>query len=246
MQQPLTFVLALIAVINVIVAVEPSRPDLNKEAIGDDHFNVSFIPGKYDPEKMAPVGNSFYIKYREAGESDWNVKKPSGDSLEVRVDSLVPGTKYEVAAVSTQKDLVGRTQETESRIHEITTTGVSPKRAKFYWLLLILLIILLLIVCLCCIYFLVRHCGQKYPVAEKERLHGREPILPKDRAFDEYGKLDDDEKKSLTGHSRTGESETDSMAEFGDDPGGRFTEDGSFIGQYGHNKSLAVTNSSER
>lgn len=26
-------------------------------------------------------------------------------------------------------------------------------------------------------------------MAEKERLHGREPILAKDRAFDEYGKM---------------------------------------------------------
>lgn len=40
---------------------------------------------------------------------------------------------------------------------------------------------------------------------------------------------DDEEKKSLTGHSR-GESETDSMAEYGDGDPGRFTEDGSFIG----------------
>lgn len=41
----------------------------------------------------------------------------------------------------------------------------------------------------------------------------------------------DDEKKSLTGHSRAGESETDSMAEFGEGDAGRFTEDGSFIGR---------------
>lgn len=40
---------------------------------------------------------------------------------------------------------------------------------------------------------------------------------------------DDEEKKSLTGHSR-GDSETDSMAEYGDGDPGRFTEDGSFIG----------------
>lgn len=38
----------------------------------------------------------------------------------------------------------------------------------------------------------------------------------------------DDEKKSLTGSKA--ESETDSMAEYGDTDPGRFTEDGSFIG----------------
>ncbi|KAI1726468.1 fibronectin type III domain-containing protein [Ditylenchus destructor] len=223
--------------------VDPSTPELVKDDIGDDYFNVSFIPGKFDPEKQAPVGNLFHIKYRESGDSDWMTKEPKDDSLEVKVDNLDPGTRYEVAAVAVQRDKVGRIRTTESRIHEITTTGVSPKRAKLYWILVILLIILLLLVLCCFIYLLARHRGQKYPVAEKERLHGREPILPKDRAFDEYGRIDDDEKKSLTGHSRAGESETDSMAEFGEGDPGRFTEDGSFIGQYGHNKTLVVTNS---
>ncbi|PIO64942.1 fibronectin type III domain protein [Teladorsagia circumcincta] len=49
---------------------------------------------------------------------------------------------------------------------------------------------------------------------------------------------DDDEKRSLTGSKA--ESETDSMAEYGDTDPGRFTEDGSFIGtnsfiQFSHN-----------
>lgn len=42
---------------------------------------------------------------------------------------------------------------------------------------------------------------------------------------------EDDEKRSLTGGSKA-ESETDSMAEYGDADPGRFTEDGSFIGEY--------------
>uniref|UniRef100_A0A915E0U5 Fibronectin type-III domain-containing protein n=1 Tax=Ditylenchus dipsaci TaxID=166011 RepID=A0A915E0U5_9BILA len=127
--------------------VDPATPELHQEGIGDDHFNVS---------------------YKESDDTDWMEKEPVGESLEVEVDGLVPGTKYDVMAVSVQKDEQGRVRKTESRVHEITTTGVSPKE----------------------------------PNSEKERLHGREPILPKDRAFDEYGKIDDDEKKSLTGHSR--------------------------------------------
>jgi len=116
------------------------------------------------------------------------VKKPEGDSLEVTVEPLEPGTKYEVQVVAIQKDMVGRTRESESRTHEITTTGVSPRRARLYWILILLLIVLLLLVLCCFIYLLIRQRGHKYPVAEKERLHGREPILPKDRAFDEYGR----------------------------------------------------------
>lgn len=40
----------------------------------------------------------------------------------------------------------------------------------------------------------------------------------------------DEEKRSLTAESKP-ESETDSMAEYGDGETGRFTEDGSFIGK---------------
>lgn len=63
---------------------------------------------------------------------------------------------------------------------------LAPRRAKIYWLLLILLIILVLLMLLCVIILFARHRGQKYPVAEKERLHGREA---KDRTFDEYGRM---------------------------------------------------------
>lgn len=55
------------------IPVDPSTPELVKDDIGDDYFNVSFIPGKFDPEKQAPVGNLFHIKYRESGDSDWMV-----------------------------------------------------------------------------------------------------------------------------------------------------------------------------
>jgi hypothetical protein len=51
-----------------------------------------------------------------------------------------------------------------------------------------LLIVLLLLLFICIACFLIYQRGRKYPVAEKERLHGREPMLPKDRQFEEFGK----------------------------------------------------------
>jgi neuronal cell adhesion protein len=241
---PLLIAVLCIALIDPLIAVEPSRPVLQEQAISEDHFNVSFVPGDFNADEQRPVGNTFYVKYREDGDTEWQVKPASGDSLELNVDGLTPGTKYEVAAVSVQEDAEGNQRETESRVHYISTAGVSPRSARLYWIIVILLIILLLLVILCVICLLTRHRGQKYPVSEKERLQSREPILPKDRAFDDYCKTEDEEKKSLTGHSRAGESETDSMAEYGDGDPGRFTEDGSFIGQYGLNKTLVT--SSER
>lgn len=53
--------------------VEPSRPSLTEEGIGEDHFNISFVPGEYDDEEQRPVGNKFYARVREEGDTDWKV-----------------------------------------------------------------------------------------------------------------------------------------------------------------------------
>ncbi|KAI6181170.1 Neuroglian [Aphelenchoides besseyi] len=219
--------------------LEPSRPSLNEDGIGDDHFNISFVPGEYDAEEQRPVGSRFYAKVREEGETDWKIYNPNEDSLSLKVDGLAPGTRYEVETVSVQTDSRGGLHETESRIHRITTKGMSQD-ARFYMYIFLLLLLILLLITLCILCcWCCRKRGQKYPVSKKERMQGRELILPKDRGFADYGRTDDDEQRSLTG-SRTGESETDSMAEYGDGDPGRFTEDGSFIGQYGPNKTLVV------
>ncbi|OUC49388.1 hypothetical protein D917_05441 [Trichinella nativa] len=64
-------------------------------------------------------------------------------------------------------------------------------------------------------------------------------MLKDDKGFGEYTYPDSmtDDRRSLAGGSK-GESETDSMAEYGDGETGRFTEDGSFIGQYGNPKYI--------
>jgi hypothetical protein len=55
--------------------VEPSRPSLTEDVvIGDNHFNISFIPGDFDDEDQRPVGNRFYARVREEGETEWKVK----------------------------------------------------------------------------------------------------------------------------------------------------------------------------
>ena len=65
---------------------------------------------------------------------------------------------------------------------------LAPRRATLYWLLIILLILLLLLLFICIACCLLHQRGRKYFVEEKERLHGREPMLPKDKQFEEFGK----------------------------------------------------------
>lgn len=55
------------------VVVEPVRPNLEVEEIGDNFVNVTFIPGTFDTEKQTPVGNTFYVKYRENEDHNWQV-----------------------------------------------------------------------------------------------------------------------------------------------------------------------------
>ncbi|XP_076325752.1 neuroglian-like [Tachypleus tridentatus] len=100
-----------------------------------------------------------------------------------------------------------------------------------------LLLLLLIIVCL-----IKRNRGGKYSVHEKEAAQGQDLDYPDDGGFNEYSKPPSNEnpqagsRTSLNSSLKGPESETDSMAEYGEGEAGQFTEDGSFIGQYGAKK----------
>ena len=144
-------ILGYLYTILIVFAVEPEQPDLLKESIGDDHFNVTLIPGSYHDDEQKPVGNDFYIRYREFGEDEWQTKHPEADELTTSVTGLSPGTRYEVQVVSVQTGPDGQPRENYSRVHHITTTGESPMRAKLWWIIIFLIIILLLVLLLCLI-----------------------------------------------------------------------------------------------
>uniref|UniRef100_A0A0N4ZHN8 Neuroglian n=1 Tax=Parastrongyloides trichosuri TaxID=131310 RepID=A0A0N4ZHN8_PARTI len=222
----------------VAIGSLPETPSLTNVRVGEDNINLTFVPGDFDENTKKPVGNSYAIQYREKGNDDWIEVPTNDDSLEGSIQGLEPGTKYDVQVIAKYTDENGNIRETPSRIHHIQTIGDSNKLGRFWWILLILLLLLLLLILICIICLIARQRGQKYPVSEKERLQGREPMLAKDRNFGEYENGTNEEGHSLAGHSQTG-SETDSMAEYGDGDPGRFTEDGSFIGQYVPTKTLA-------
>ena len=93
-----------VLVIKLLFAADPVPvvPSLKSQGIGEDHVNVSFIPGDYDEADPRPVGNGFLVRYRHEGEDDWQTKQPDDQLLEVHVDGLDSGTKYDFQVVALQ------------------------------------------------------------------------------------------------------------------------------------------------
>jgi len=82
-----------------------------------------------------------------------------------------------------------------------------------------------------------RNRGGKYAVHEREAIHGRKDFN-EDAGFHEYsqpvGGSRAHSKGSLSSEAKVPpESDTDSMAEYGEGEAEGMNEDGSFIGQYG-------------
>ncbi|KAJ1353756.1 hypothetical protein KIN20_010464, partial [Parelaphostrongylus tenuis] len=107
----------------VASGIDPSAPSFTENEIGDDHFNITFTPSKFDEEERRPVGNTFFVEYREVDTDEWKRVQQEGDDLTVHVGDLTPGTRYEVRVAALQKDPSGEEREAYSPSGFITTTG---------------------------------------------------------------------------------------------------------------------------
>jgi receptor-type tyrosine-protein phosphatase zeta len=119
--------------------------------------------------------------------------------------------------------------------------GASMADLWWLWLLIVLLLLLLILLICCCICCCRRCKGDTYFVDKKERQDHKDPEKElADSSLKPYHRQDVDPLKgsraSLGDSVNSGSDEDDDLNEYGDIDAGKFTEDGSFIGDYADNQ----------
>ncbi|XP_062139817.1 neuroglian isoform X1 [Drosophila sulfurigaster albostrigata] len=214
----------------------PSPPTFNWEQIpspdGSPNYRINWVPN-IDGRS----GSHFFTKYRVQGESKWLEVQEETVKDYQELSTLEPDTVYEVRVTSVdghyQTDSPVKIIDTSDADGPIMVRNESLANAGwFIGMMLALAIIILLFIILCIIR---RNRGGKYDVHDRELANGRRDY-PDDGGFHEYSQPLDNKsagRQSVSSANKPGvESDTDSMAEYGDGDTGQFTEDGSFIGQY--------------
>lgn len=188
------------------------------------------------PHIEGRTGSHFFVKYRVKGEPLFISTDPEMNDDSIILRGLEPGVVYEVRAVAVDGEL---TAESESR--EVDTSGIEgpiiqPKEnvATAGWFIGMMLAIAFLLLVLIIVCVIKRNRGGKYDVHDRELANGRRDY-PDEGGFHEYSQpLDNKSRHSMSSGVKPGpESDTDSMAEYGDGETAGMNEDGSFIGQYG-------------
>jgi hypothetical protein len=109
---------------------------------------------------------------------------------------------------------------------------------NLWWIFLIIAIILLILILLfCCCLCIQKNKGDSYPVDEKERAQGNDPLKElRDNGYHDYQRPEDapikGSRASLSSTIKLDSDDEGSLNEYGDIDTGKFNEDGSFIGQY--------------
>ncbi|CAF2009053.1 unnamed protein product [Rotaria magnacalcarata] len=110
----------------------------------------------------------------------------------------------------------------------------APRVIESPWFIGIIVSVIVLIIVFAIVCGIMRRKGGKYSVQDKEMLHGPSGYGDSDGKFSEYYRAPSDASMKHSRASLQNGDDRDSMAEFNDEKDrSRFTEDGSFIGQYG-------------
>jgi len=184
-------------------------------------------------------GSHFYVQYRRKGETLYENSAHELSENFIVLRGLEANQLYEIRVVSVDGDFSVPSETEEVELAADGPYIVAPATlASTGWFIgmMFALAMLLLILVLVCI--IKRNRGGKYAVHEREATHGRKDFSD-DAGFHEYsqpvGSSRTHSKASLGSEAKMPppESDTDSMAEYGDGETEGMNEDGSFIGQYG-------------
>lgn len=215
----------------------PDVPELIWAQLPDEEGKAG-IEVTWIPVIDGNPGSHFFVQYRRKGENQWESTgvEETQDVLVVR--GLERNRLYEIRVITVDGHFQTASDTEEVTIEDLGATS-SYTVATGAWFIgmmcaLALMLFILFIVCL-----VKRNRGGKYFVHEKEAAHGRDLDYPDDGGF-EYGRsnrnLEPGDPTSVNSSLRGPESETGSIADFGEGDAGQFAEDGSFIGQYSAKK----------
>ncbi|KAI5710224.1 hypothetical protein M8J75_006855 [Diaphorina citri] len=215
--------------------VAPGKPNFKLVRSGTENgygaFKVIWEP---NPERP---GSHFFVKYRIKGETMFRESSPEMEEVHTTIRALRPSETYEFRVVSV--DGLNFTESDTQEIDVYSSDGVSimpsDTVATAGWFIGMLLAIAFLILVLILVCLIKRNRGGKYAVHEREAAHGRHDY-PEEPGFNEYSQPLDGKprtRSSMSSEKHPVESDTDSMAEYGDGDTEGMNEDGSFIGLYG-------------
>ncbi|XP_044742143.1 neuroglian [Chrysoperla carnea] len=186
-------------------------------------------------------GSHFFVKYKLKGKTLYEETHPQMKEDYIEVRGLSLGELYEFKVVAVDGDYM-----TESDPQDVDTYGIEgpiiqPKEnvATAGWFIGMMLAIAFLLLVLIIVCIVKRNRGGKYAVHEREQANGRHDY-PDEGGFHEYSQPLDNKSHGRTSMSsepkQAPESDTDSMAEYGEGDTEGMNEDGSFIGQYGRQR----------
>ncbi|KAL4704425.1 hypothetical protein ACJJTC_000424 [Scirpophaga incertulas] len=201
---------------------------------GAAHVKVQWLPSI-----EGHAGTHFVAWYREHGGAQWLRTQDVTEDDYVLLTGLQPGRVYDLKVTAHDGEYFST-----SEVQEVDTTIDGPvimrddKMATAGWFIGVMLALVFLVLVLVLVCVVRRNRGGKYDVHDRELACGR-----RDRSsgFREYAApLDNKSRHSMSSGTKPGpESDTDSMAEYGEGETAGMNEDGSFIGQYGRRRRPA-------
>ncbi|XP_076060460.1 neuroglian isoform X2 [Oratosquilla oratoria] len=225
----------------------PGRPSFVWQHVST-HNGMQAIKVTWIPDTENNPGSHFFVEYKLYGESTF---LQSDDELYedyIILRGLEPGRTYSVRVVAVEGDYLVHSDVEEIDMYSTgVADGVIRKPADTVatrgWFIGMMLAIAFLLLILIIVCIVKRNRGGKYAVHEREAAHGRTDFN-EEAGFPEFSQPLDGKRDSLASDVKNPiESDTDSMAEYGDgDTGEGMAEDGSFIGQYGRKRGETSSN----